>query len=106
MVFKLDITYDEVVDLFEIIYIDGSIVGYSLPTGICEISDINSMLKSLLPDEVKIDNTIDHIRLRSNLTIIRILSFTKKSFFNTLLGFTQARPHLLHRFNKKTPGSY
>ena len=40
-------------------YIDASTAGYTLEPGIYEISDINFMLMSLLPDEVKVNITID-----------------------------------------------
>ena len=48
------------------------------------------MLKSLLPDEVKVNITIDDIRIKSNLTTAKTIRLTKKSFFNTMLGFTQS----------------
>ena len=37
---------------------------YTLPPSFYEIGDFNLMLKSLLPDDVKVDITIDDIRLR------------------------------------------
>ena len=46
-----------------------------------EIIDFNFMLKSLLPKEVKVNITIDDIRLKSNLTTNKTIKFTKKSFF-------------------------
>ena len=48
------------------------------------------MLKSLLPNDVKINITIDDIRLKSNLTTNETFRFTEKSFFYTTLGFTQS----------------
>ena len=48
------------------------------------------MLKSLLPNEVKVNITINDIRLRSNLTIKKTIRFTKKLFFYTILGFIQS----------------
>ena len=39
------------------------------------------MRKSLLPDEPKVNITIDDIRLRSNLTTNKTKRFTRKSFF-------------------------
>ena len=47
------------------------------------------MLKSLLPDEVKVKTPIDDIGLRLNLTIKKSIRFTKMSFFPTILGFIQ-----------------
>ena len=47
------------------------------------------MLKCLRPDEVKLNITIDDIRLRSNLTTNETIRFTKKSFLFKILCFTQ-----------------
>ena len=48
------------------------------------------MIKFLLSDEVEVKITTDDIRLRSNLTLNKTTKLTKKSFFYTILGFTQA----------------
>ena len=53
------------------------------------------MLKSLLPNEVKINVRIDDNRLRINLTTKKTLRFTEKSFSYKILGFTQSHPGLL-----------
>ena len=58
--------------------------------GIYEVVDLNNTLKHILPDNVKINITIDDIRLKSNLKINQTLLFTEKSFFYTILGFTQS----------------
>ena len=57
---------------------------------IYEVVDLNNTLKYILPDVVKVNITIDDIRLKSNLKIIQTLIFTEKSFFYTILGFTQS----------------
>ena len=44
------------------------------------------MLKSLLPKEVKVNITVDNIRLKSSLNNNKTLRFTKISFFNTISG--------------------
>ena len=49
------------------------------------------MLRTLLPNELKLNIKTDDIRLRSNLTTNKRMRFTKKPFFYTILGFTQ--PH-------------
>ena len=69
-------------------YIAGSTIGYTLPPAIYETSDINLMLKWLLPGKVKVNIKIDDIRLRSNLTINKTIRFTKKNLCRKL-GFTQ-----------------
>ena len=48
------------------------------------------MLKSLLHNEGKVNTISDDIRLRSNLTTNKTIRLTKKSFFYTILGFTQS----------------
>ena len=63
--------------------------------GIYEVVDLNNTLKHILPDNVKINITIDDIRLKSNLKINQTLLFTEKSFFYTILGFTQSRSYPL-----------
>ena len=71
-------------------YINASTIGYTLPTGLYKVSDFNSMLKSLIPAEVKVNNTIDDIRLKSNLITIKAIKFTERSFIHTIVSFTQS----------------
>ena len=92
MVFRMGLTYSEVEKVDDTIYIATSTIRYTLPPGKYEISHNESMLKSLLPDEVKVKITIDDIRLRSNLTTNKTVRFNKKSFFTqnyVLLNHTQ-----------------
>ena len=49
------------------------------------------MLKSLHPREVKVTITVDDVRLRSNFTTTKTITFTNKSFFYVVLGFIQSR---------------
>ena len=58
--------------------------------GIYEVIDLNNTLKHILPSNVKVNITIDDIRLKSNLKINQTLIFTERSFFYTILGFTQS----------------
>ena len=77
----MELTYVEIVNILDVKYIAGSTTGYTLPPGIYEITGINMMLKSLLPNEVKVNITIDDFRLKSNLTTNKTIRFTKKFFF-------------------------
>ena len=77
----LELTYDEIVDILGINYIIGSTKGYTLPAGLYEITDFNLMLKSLAPNEVKVDITIDDIRLKSNLPTKKTIKFAERSIF-------------------------
>ena len=49
------------------------------------------MLEFLLPNFVKVSNTIDNIRLGSNLNFHQIILFTKKSFLNTTFRYVQSQ---------------
>ena len=75
LVYRMELTHDEIVDILDIKYIAGSTIGYTLPPGIYEISDLNLTLKSLLPNERKVNNIIDDIRLGSNLTTNKTIRF-------------------------------
>ena len=95
LVYRLQLTYDEIVDILDIKYIPTKRIGYSLQPGIYEVIDLNNTLKYILPDNVKINITIDDVRLKSNLKTNQTLIFTEKSFFYTILGFTRSRSYLL-----------
>ena len=53
LVKRLQLTFDGIIIILDVKYIAGSTKGYSLPPGIYKMSDINSMLKSLLPGKFK-----------------------------------------------------
>ena len=95
LVYRMQLTYDEIIDVLDLKYIPTKKTGYSLNPGIYEIVDLNNTLKHILPDNVKVNITIDDIRLKSNLKINQTLIFTEKSFFYTILGFTQSRSYPL-----------
>ena len=59
------------------------------------MSDLNKTLGHILPDNVKVRITIDDIRLKSNLKTNQTLIFSEKSFFLTILGFTQSHSYPL-----------
>ena len=58
MVYRLQLTYDEIVDILNLKYIPTTTIGYTLPPSLYEIIDIDIMLKSFLPKEVKLKITI------------------------------------------------
>ena len=90
MVFRLELSHTEILKEIDMKYIDASTIRHTLPPGVYEISDIDSMIKSLLPDGVKVNFTIDDISLKSNLTKNNTPRFTEKSIFHSILGFTQS----------------
>ena len=95
MVYRFRLTYDEIIDVLDLKYIPTKRTGYTLNPGIYEVVDLNNTLKYILPGNVKISITIDDIRLKSNLEINQTLIFTEKSFFYTILGYTQSRSYPL-----------
>ena len=109
LVYRMRLSYDEIMDILNLKYIPTKRTGYSLNPGIYDIVDLNNTLKHILPDNVKINITIDDITLKSNLKINQTLIFTKKSFFYTILGFIQSRSYPLDDidgFYQLIAGSY
>ena len=99
LVHRMRLSYDEIMDILDLKYIPTKRTGYSLDPGIYEVDDLNNTLKSILPDNVKVTVSIDDIRLKSNLKINQTLIFTEKSFFYTILGYTQSRSYPLEDIN-------
>ena len=95
LVYRFRLTYDEIIDVLDLKYIPKKRTGYSLNLGIYEVDDLNNTLNHILPNNVNVNITIDDIRLKSNLKINQTLIFTERSFFYTILGFTQSRSYLL-----------
>ena len=95
LVYRMRLSYDEIIDILDLKYIPTKRTGYSLNPGIYEIVDLNNTLKYILPDNVKVSVTIDDIRLKSNLKNNQTLIFTERSFFYTILGFTQSKSYPL-----------
>ena len=105
----MQLTYNEVIDILDMKYIPTKRTANSLNPSIYEVVDLNNTLKYILPDNVKIDVTIDDVRLKSNLKINQTLIFTEKSFFYTFLGFTRSRSYPLddiEGFYQLIAGSY
>ena len=95
LIYRMQLTNDEIIDVLGLKYISTKRTGYFLNPDIYEIVDLNNTLKHILPDNVEISITIDDIRLKSNLKINQTLIFTENSFFYTNLGFTQSRSYPL-----------
>ena len=89
------LSYDEIMNILDMKYIPTKRTGYSLNQGIYEVVDLNTILEHILPDNVKVNVTIDDIRLKSILKINQTLIFTERSFFYTILSFTQSRSYPL-----------
>ena len=109
LVYRFKLTYDEIMDILDLKYIPTKRTGYSLNPGIYEVVDLNNTLNHILPNNININITIDDIRLKSNLEIDQTLIITEKSFFYTILGFTQSRSYPLNDidgFYQLIAGSY
>ena len=105
----MQVTYAEIIDILDLKYIPTKRTGYSVNPGIYEVVDLNNTLKYVLPDNVRVSVTIDDVRIKSNLKINQTLIFTKKSFFYSILGYTQSHQGPLNDiegFYQILPGSY
>ena len=109
LVYRMQLTYDEFLDILDFKYNRTKRTGYSLTPGIYELIDFNDTLKYILPDNVKVSVRVDDVRLKSNLKINQTLIFTEKSFFYTILGFPRSRSYPLDDidgFYQLISGSY
>ena len=109
LVYRMRLSYDEIMDILGLKYIPTKRTGYSLNSGIYNVVDLNNTLKNILPDNVKISVTIDEKKYKSNLKINQTLIFTTKSFFYTILGFTESHSYPLDDidgFYQLIAGSY
>ena len=95
MVYRFQLTYDEIIVILDLKHIPTKRTGYSLNPGIYEVVDINNTFKCILQDNVKVTVTIGDIRLKSNLKINQTSIFTNKNFVYTTLGFTQLHSYPL-----------
>ena len=86
----MQLTYDEIIDILDLKNIPTRRTDCSLNPGIFEVIDLNTSLKYILPDNIKVNITKDDIRLKSNLKNNQTLIFTNKSIFYTIIGFTQS----------------
>ena len=59
MVFRLQLKYHEIINILDFKYIPTKRIGYSLNPNIYNVIDLNNSLKNILPDNVKINVTID-----------------------------------------------
>ena len=80
LVYRMQLTYDELMDILDLKYIPTKRTGYSLNPGVYEVVDLNNTLKHILPDNVKVSVTIDDVGLKSDLKTNQTLIFTEKSF--------------------------
>ena len=105
----MQLFYDEIINIIDFKYIPKKRIGYSMKPNIYNVVDLNINLKNILPENVKISVNIDEKKYKSNLKINQTLIFTNKSFFHTILGFTQSHSYPLDDkdgFYQLIAGSY
>ena len=88
---RMQITYDEIIDILDLKFNPTRRTGYSLNPGIYEVVDLNNTLRDILPNNVKVSVTKDDVWLKYFLKTNQTLIFTEKSFFYTILGLTRSR---------------
>ena len=91
----MQLTYVEIIDILDSKYVPTKKVGYCFKPNIYQMSDVNSTLKNILPNKVEIMGAIDEKTYKSPLKINQTLIFTIKSFFYTILRFTQSHSYPL-----------
>ena len=109
LVYRMRLSYDEIMDILDLKYIPTKRMGYSIEPNIYNVVDLNNTLENILPDNVKISVTIDEKKYKSNLKINQTLIFTNKSFFYSILGFTLSHSYPLDDidgFYQLIAGSY
>ena len=67
LIYRMQLTYNEIIDILDLEYIPTKRTGYSLNPGFYDVSDLNNTLKHILPDNVKVNVTIDDIRFKTNI---------------------------------------
>ena len=101
--------YSEITERLDTKFNATSSTGCSFTPGRFEISDLNLMLKSILPDDVKVIIIIDDIRLRANLSSKKTMKSIENSFLYTKPGFTQSQSGPIgdiERLFRKVPCTY
>ena len=107
--YRMRLSYDEIMDILDLKYISTKRMGFSIEPNIYNVVDLNKTLKNILPNNIKIDITIDERKYKTDLQINQTLIFTNKSLFYTILGFTQSHSYpldVLEGFYQLIPGSY
>ena len=109
LIYRMQLTYNEIIDILDLEYIPTKRLGYSIEPNIYNVVDLNNILKKILPDNVKINVTIDERKYKTDLKINQTLIFTNKTFFYTILGFTKSHQGPLNDidgFYQLISGSY
>ena len=91
LVHRMQLTYDEIIDILDLKYIPTKRTGFSLNPNIYNVVDINNILENILPDNVKINITIDEKSTKLFQKLIKrssLNTFAKLGTFANLGKFT------------------
>ena len=109
LVYRMKLTYDEIINILDLKNFSTKRMGYSIEPNIYNIVDLNKTLKHILPNNIKINVSINERKYKTDLKINQTLIFINKSFFYTILGFIQSHSYPLddiEGFYQLIPGSY
>ena len=59
LVYRMQVTYDEIINILDLKYIPTKRMGYSIEPNIYNVVDLNKTLKNILPNNIKINVSID-----------------------------------------------
>ena len=59
LVYRMQLTYDEIINILDLKYIPTKRMGYSIEPNIYNVVDLNKTLKNILPNNIKINVSID-----------------------------------------------
>ena len=59
LVYRFQLSYDEIINILDLKYIPTKRIGYSIEPNIYNVVDLNKILKNILPDNLKINIAID-----------------------------------------------
>ena len=59
LVYRMQLTYDEIINILDSKYIPTKSMGYSIEPNIYNVVDLNKTLKKILPNNIKINVSID-----------------------------------------------
>ena len=83
----MQLTYNEIINILDLKYLSTKRTGYSIEPNIYDIVDLNKTLKNILPNNIKINVSIDERKYKTDLKINQTLIFTNKSFFLYYIRF-------------------
>ena len=81
MVYRLQLTYDEIIEILDLKYVPSKRTSCSLNRDMCKKTEMDSILGHISPNNVKVSITTYDIRIKSSLKGNHTLMFTEKSFF-------------------------